>query len=141
MTTFTKLLLAAGLSFATTGVALAAGAEVTHVPGAQAQDIAPMEVPGVNAWLQDALSAEATDKPLTCGFFRIAKSDEPLIYDYDYDETKIVLDGVITVDDGTKKVDAQKGDVLLLPKGAHITFTTETEGTAWVCGARPRDTA
>lgn len=129
------------LALGTAGMASAETAQVTHVPGAQFQEIAPMDVPGVNAWLQDAVSADDAQKPITCGFFRIKKSDEPLVYDYDYDETKIVLDGVISVNDGTKTVNAQKGDVLLLPKGAHIIFTTETEGTAYVCGARARDTA
>ena len=141
MNALSKALLIAAFGGVFAGLAFADGVEVTHVEGAQARDIAPMGVPGVNAWLQDAVSAESDDKPLTCGFFRIQKSDEPLVYDYDYDETKIVLDGEITVNDGTNTINAKKGDVLLLPNGAHITFTTASEGTAYVCGARPRDSA
>lgn len=118
------------------------GPQLTHIPGAQSQDIQSMETPGVNAWLQDVVGTpQGTERPITCAFFRIAKSDKPLVYDYDYDEVKIVLDGVITVSDGTNTVDAKKGDVLLLPNGAHITFSTETEGTAFVCGARDAGTA
>lgn len=136
-----KAALASGLGLASVGFALAEEVQITHVPGAQAQDIQSMDVPGVNAWLQDAVSTDEAENPITCGFFRIEKSDEPLVYDYDYNETKIILDGVITVNDGTKTVDAQKGDVLLLPEGAHITFTTESAGLAYVCGARVRDSA
>lgn len=115
---------------------------LTHIEGAQFQDLDSMETPGVNAWLEDVTgTAAGADRPMTCAFFKIAKSDEPLVYDYDYDEVKIILDGVITVSDGTNTVDAKKGDVLLLPNGAHITFTTDSEGTAFVCGARDAGTA
>lgn len=144
MTYLTRISLVAVLSAASAGsIAYAeAGAQLTHIEGAQSKDIASMETPGVNAWLEDVTgTAAGADRPMTCAFFKIAKSDEPLVYDYDYDEVKIILDGVITVSDGTNTVDAKKGDVLLLPNGAHITFTTETEGTAFVCGARDAGTA
>ena len=144
MTYLTRISLVAVLSAASAGsIAYAeGGAQLTHIEGAQSKDIASMETPGVNAWLEDVTgTADGADRPMTCAFFKIAKSDEPLVYDYDYDEVKIILDGVITVSDGTNTVDAKKGDVLLLPNGAHITFTTETEGTAFVCGARDAGTA
>lgn len=143
MTHLTRISLIAVLAASAGSIAIAQGGpQLTHIEGAQFKDIQPMETPGVNAWLEDVTgTAEGAERPMTCAFFRIAKSDEPLVYDYDYDEVKIILDGVITVSDGTNTVDAKKGDVLLLPNGAHITFTTDTEGTAFVCGARDAGTA
>lgn len=144
MTHLTRISLIAVLAAVSAGsIANAqAGPQLTHIEGAQSKEIQSMEMPGINAWLQDVTGTPSgAERPMTCAFFRIAKSDQPLVYDYDYDEVKIVLDGVITVSDGTNTVDAKKGDVLLLPNGAHITFTTETEGTAFVCGARDAGTA
>lgn len=123
----------------------AAGAEeapgITHIDAAGSMEIAPMDTPGVNAFLQDVVGSDDPDKPITCGFFRLEASAEPLVYTYDYDETKLILEGEITVSGGTDSVDAKAGDVLLLPKGATVTFTTKTAGKAYVCGARQRDTA
>jgi len=143
MTYMTRISLIAVLAASAGSIANAQGGpQLTHIEGAQFQDIQSMDTPGVNAWLEDVTgTAAGAERPMTCAFFRIAKSDEPLVYDYDYDEVKIILDGVITVSDGTNTVDAKKGDVLLLPNGAHITFTTDTEGTAFVCGARDAGTA
>ena len=141
MTRFSRIALPALISIAAVGFAYAQSVEIVHVEGAQSMELAPMDTPGVNAWLSDVVSSDDPEKPITCGFFRLQSSDEPLVYDYDYDETKIILDGVITISDGVKTINAKQGDVVLLPKGAHITFTTESEGTAYVCGARARDTA
>lgn len=141
MSRFSRIALPALVTIAAVGFAHAENVEVVHVEGAQSMEIAPMDVPGVNAWLEDVVSSDDPEHPITCGFFRLQKSDEPLVYDYDYDETKIILDGVITISDGVNTIDAKQGDVVLLPKGAHITFTTESEGSAYVCGARARDSA
>lgn len=144
MTYLKRISLVAVLGAASAGAPAQAdtGALLVHIEGAQFQNFASMETPGVNAWLEDVTgTAAGADRPMTCAFFKIAKSDEPLIYDYDYDEVKIILDGVITVSDGTNTVDATKGDVLLLPNGVHVTFTTDSEGTAFVCGARDAGTA
>lgn len=116
--------------------ASAEGAKMTYVDNAQAMDIESMGMPGINAFLQDVVGSDDPEKPITCALFRLEKSAEPLTYAYDYDEVKIVLDGVITVSDGTTTVDADKGDVLLLPKGSNITFTTASSGLAFVCGQR-----
>lgn len=139
MTSIRNILLASGFAVAA-GMATAAIAQesqgIVHVEDARSMDIAPMEVEGVNAYLEDVVSTGDPDSPLTCGFFRLEASEAPLTYEYDYDETKIILDGVITISDGITTIDAEEGDVVLLPKGSSITFTTESEGTAYVCGAR-----
>lgn len=135
--------IAAGVAAVSLGAAFAAAEtpSLVHIDDARSIEIAPMDEPGVNAFLQDVVGADDGERPITCGFFRIENSPEPLVYTYDYDETKIILDGVITVSDGQNTVEATEGDVLLLPKGVTVSFTTESEGTAYVCGARPRDTA
>lgn len=144
MTQFTR---AAAIAIATVSMGLGGmasaenAAQITHIDNAQSMEIAPMDTPGVNAFLQDVVGSDNPDKPITCGFFRLEASAEPLVYTYDYDETKLILEGEITVSDGTDSVDAKAGDVLLLPKGATVTFTTKTAGKAYVCGARQRDTA
>ena len=58
-----------------------------------------------------------------------------MVYDYTYDEMKIILEGQFEISDETgKKVTATPGDVFYFPKGSKITFTTESYGLAfYVC--------
>ena len=73
---------------------------------------------------------------MSAGFYRLEPGPE-LVYEYTYDEMKIVVDGDYTITDETgQKVRAVKGDVFFFPKGAKITFTTEKGGLAWYCGQR-----
>jgi ethanolamine utilization protein EutQ (cupin superfamily) len=143
MLKFRTLGIAAGIAAATMGISLAAQShgvdkskQVTHIPGAAGKNIKSMNEPGVKAFFEDVVSSNDPKAPITCAMFRIEKS-EPLKYTYDYDDTKIVLDGEITVNDGTTSYTARKGDALLLPKGSSVTFTSASSGTAWACGQRP----
>lgn len=71
------------------------------------------------------------EKPISCGFYRLEKGT-PLVYTYTYDEMKIILEGQFEIADETgQKVTASPGDVFYFPKGAKITFTTETYGLAF----------
>lgn len=71
------------------------------------------------------------EKPISCGFYRLEKGT-PLVYTYTYDEMKIILEGQFEITDETgQKVTASPGDVFYFPKGAKITFTTETYGLAF----------
>ena len=78
--------------------------------------------------------------PISAGFYRLAPGP-PLVYDYTYDEMKILLEGQMDItDEGTgKTVRAGKGDVFFFPKGVRIRFEVP-EGTggglAWFCGQR-----
>lgn len=74
------------------------------------------------------------DKPISCGLYRLEKGT-PLVYEYTYDEMKIILEGEFEISDGTgQKVTAKPGDVFYFPKGAKITFTTPSYGLAfYVC--------
>lgn len=42
----------------------------------------------------------APEKPISCGFFRLEKGT-PLVYEYTYDEMKIILEGEVTISDET----------------------------------------
>ncbi|KAI9737884.1 MAG: hypothetical protein M1834_009254 [Cirrosporium novae-zelandiae] len=86
-----------------------------------------------NAFLGDVYSSDKVDSkaPVTCGFYR-QESGTPLVYTYDYDEMKVILEGEIDIQDETgQKVHATPGDVFWFPKGAKITFTTPSYGLAF----------
>ena len=98
--------------------ASAEGAKMTHVDNAQAMDIKSMEMPGIDARLgRDVVGSDDPEKPITCAFFRLESSAEPLTYDYDYDEVKIVLDGVITVSDGSSASTPTRETCCCCPRG------------------------
>lgn len=93
---------------------------------------------GDNAFLGDVFSTDKTspEKPISSGFFRLVKG-EPLVYTYEYDEMKIVLEGDYTITDTTgQSVTAKPGDVFLFPKGTTITFTTSNYGLGFYVGQR-----
>lgn len=74
---------------------------------------------------------ENPDKPISAGFYRLEKGT-PLVYNYSYDEMKIILEGEFEISDETgQKVKARPGDVFYFPKGVTITFTTESYGLAF----------
>ncbi|ACL58168.1 cupin domain-containing protein [Methylobacterium nodulans] len=125
-----------GAGFTAQGHGVETSAEMTYVKAASSKKIKSMNEPGVKAFFEDIVSSKDPKSPITCAMFRLEKS-EPLKYTYDYDDTKIILDGEITVSDGKSTFTAHKGDALLLPKGANITFTTASSGLAWACGQRP----
>ncbi|CEJ59663.1 ethanolamine utilization protein [Penicillium brasilianum] len=93
-----------------------------------------------NAYLGDIVSSEKdnAEKPMSAGFYRLEKGT-PLEYTYTYDEMKIILEGQFEISDETgQKVTALPGDVFYFPKGAKITFTTETYGLAFYTGQREK---
>lgn len=60
------------------------------------------------------------------------------MYEYTYDEMKIILDGHFYIKDdaGSEEVKATKGDVFFFPKGSTITFRTDDFGHAFYTGGR-----
>lgn len=118
------------------GTAVPEGSKnLTYFKNVQKNPIASMNVPGVNAYFEDVVSSGSKNAPIACGLFKIEKGN-PLVYTYDYDDAKIILDGHIYFSDGTQKVKGQPGDVLFFPKGSTITFSTDKSGLAWACGQR-----
>lgn len=103
----------------------------------------PPLIANENAFLGDVASSDSIDStsPISAGFYRLEKGT-PLVYTYTYHEMKILVEGEMDIEDETgQKVHAVPGDVFWFPKGAKITFTTESYGLAFFTGARKRDGA
>jgi ethanolamine utilization protein EutQ (cupin superfamily) len=118
------------------GVEVPAGRKSLQIfKNAQNMPIASMNEPGVNAYFEDIVGSSSPKAPLSCGLFKMEKG-KSLVYTYDYDDTKIILEGHFYFSDGEQKVKGEKGDVLFFPKGATITFSTDSSGLAYACGQR-----
>ncbi|CCH43712.1 hypothetical protein BN7_3266 [Wickerhamomyces ciferrii] len=79
-----------------------------------------------NSFLGETLASNATDdQRIKAGFFKVIPG-EPLVHTYDADEFKIITEvhnGTFHLSDETgQAIEAQVGDVILLDKGATITF-------------------
>lgn len=95
-----------------------------------------MNVPNVPAWLGDTFVSADKYKTICAGFFRLEKG-EALVYDYDYEEMKIIVDGTFVISDTTgQKVTATAGDVFYFPSGSRITFETPDFAVGFFCGQR-----
>jgi len=131
------VLAACALAFTISGVASAAeNGKPTIEVHKQAREatIGPMEGSD-NAFLEDVVSSDDPDAPVTCAFFRLEQG-EPLNYTYDYDEIKIVLEGHMTIADADGEHEVSAGDVVYLPNGVETTFTTDESALAFTCGQR-----
>jgi len=109
---------------------------------AVAMPLPSMNVPNVDAHLGDLFhSTETGGKTICCGFFRL-NAGKPLVYDYDYHEMKIIVEGQMTIADETGQVvEASVGDVLYFAAGSRITFSTASTGLGFFCGRREPGTA
>jgi ethanolamine utilization protein EutQ len=95
-----------------------------------------MNVAGVPAWLGDTFVSADKDKTICAGFFRLEKGN-PLVYTYDYEEMKIIVEGEFNITDQTgQKVNAKPGDVLYFADGDTITFETPSHAIGFFCGQR-----
>ncbi|KAL2859508.1 hypothetical protein BJX68DRAFT_226353 [Aspergillus pseudodeflectus] len=76
--------------------------------------------------------------PLTGSLFYIEHtSDEQELRPYDYDETGVVLKGVLTIEDEAgKTATLGKGDTFFIHRGSRIKFTTPDFGIAFKGAAR-----
>ncbi len=107
-----------------------------HIEGAQAKDINSLGIDGINAFLQDTISSDNEEAPITCGFFKM-ESGNPLEYTYSYDECKIMLEGEMTIsEDGGSTINMKPGDVVYFDKGTKVTFTSNSSGKAFYVGQR-----
>ncbi|KAK3681319.1 RmlC-like cupin domain-containing protein [Podospora appendiculata] len=121
---------------------------LTHKPAAQSGTV-PLLYPGVAAKANVFLGGKSNlpfhlvatkdeTAPIAAGLFRMEKG-EPLVYNYTYDEAKIILEGEcsITDEEGTTVI-AKPGDVFLFPKGTTITFESQDYLLAFYVGQRPQ---
>lgn len=115
---------------------------MSYKPSAEGKEVKPPAIPspGNNSFLGDIFNSDAPkDKQISCGFYKQEKG-EPLVYHYDYDEMKIILEveGVFTIADETgHKVTASPGDVFYFKNGTTVTFETTGYGYAFFTGLRP----
>lgn len=93
-------------------------------------DLPSMEEPGSIANARDIFETPGGAR-LSSGFFELEAS-EPLVYDYAYDEVKIVLEGELDVRDeatGTT-TRGERFDVFFIPRGSRVAFSTPTRALA-----------
>jgi ethanolamine utilization protein EutQ (cupin superfamily) len=107
-----------------------------HATNAQRMELPSMDVLGTQAFLADVHTSKDPAKPITCGFFRM-ESGPPLVYDYNYEEMKVIVEGEMVISDETgQTVEAKPGDVFYFAKGSRITFASPTYGIGFFCGQR-----
>ena len=103
---------------------------------AQAKSITSLNIEGINAYLQDTVSSNNDNAPISCGFFRMEAGD-PLEYTYSYDECKIMLEGELTIfEEGGQTITVRPGDVVYFDSGTKVIFSSKTSGTAFYVGQR-----
>ncbi|WP_223256991.1 cupin domain-containing protein [Arthrobacter globiformis] len=95
-----------------------------------------MNEPGVDAAIGDSFSNPG-GSAISAGFFEL-RASEPLVYEYTYDEMKVVVQGeFILTDQGTGDVvRAKERDVLFFPKGTTVKFETPDYALGFYTGHR-----
>ncbi|PNH85554.1 cupin domain-containing protein [Arthrobacter sp. AFG20] len=95
-----------------------------------------MNEPGCEAAIGDSLS-NPEGAAISAGFFEL-KASEPLVYEYTYDEMKVVVQGeFILTDQATGDVTrAKERDVLFFPKGTTVKFETPDYALGFYTGHR-----
>ena len=107
-----------------------------YLSGAQAKNIKSLGIDGINAFLEDVVSSNNEEAPISAGFFRM-EAGNPLEYTYSYDECKIMLEGEMTITEaGGETVSLKPGDVVYFDAGTKVVFSSETSGTAFYVGQR-----
>lgn len=114
---------------------------LSYVPRAEGYEKKPPLISAESSFLGDVLNSTEPGKELAAGFYRQEKGTK-LVYEYTYDEMKIVLEGNFTMEDETGKVvEAKPGDTFFFPKGTTITFSSTDYGLAYFVGLRKPDGA
>ncbi len=101
----------------------------------QSMDIASLNIEGINAFLQDVVSSNDEDAPITCGMFRMEEG-KPLDYTYSYAECKIMLEGEMTITENGSTASMKPGDVVYFDKDTSVTFSSNSSGLAFYVGQR-----
>lgn len=95
------------------------------------------DYPGTEGYIADVY--ENPDGSVMCsGFFELRHTDEPLVYHYEYDEMKVVLEGEFLLENtetGQTMV-AKAKDAIFFPKGSRIAFSTPSYALAFYAGHR-----
>jgi ethanolamine utilization protein EutQ len=85
--------------------------------------------------------ANPEGSPMCSGFFELRHTAEPLLYFYEYDEMKVVLEGEFLLEniDTGQRVVAKAKDAIFFPKGSRINFSTPDRALAFYTGYRSAD--
>ena len=95
------------------------------------------EYPGTEGYIGDVY--ENPDGSVMCsGFFELRHTDEPLYYEYEYDEMKVVLEGefLLENEETGQTLVARAKDAIFFPKGSKIRFSTPDYALAFYAGHR-----
>jgi ethanolamine utilization protein EutQ len=95
------------------------------------------QYPGTDGYIADTYANP--DVSVMCsGFFELNHADEPLLYEYTYDEMKVVLEGEFLLEnaDTGQKLVAKAKDAIFFPKGSRILFSTPDRALAFYAGHR-----
>lgn len=103
------------------------------------------DLPFMEGYAGEGYIADVYENPdgsaMCSGFFELKHADEPLLYEYTYDEMKVVLEGEFileNVDTGQVRV-AKAKDAIFFPAGSRINFSTPSYALAFYCGHRQAD--
>ena len=107
-----------------------------HFGKISSNSLPAMEGEDAAAFLKDFAVSEDSEKPISCGLFRL-ETGKTMTYTYTYHEMKLIVEGQFEIEDGTgQKVSASQGDLFYFPKGSKITFSTPDFGVGFFCGQR-----
>lgn len=101
------------------------------------KNLPPMGIPGTAGFIGDTY--ENPEGSVMCsGFFELHHSDEPLFYEYEYDEMKVVLEGEFLLEnkESGQRIVAKARDAIWFPKGSKINFSTPDRALAFYVGHR-----
>lgn len=102
-------------------------------------------LPPMTEYAGDGYIGDVYENPqgsaMCSGYFELNHADEPLLYEYTYDEMKIVLKGEFTFEnvDTGQTVVAKENDAIFFPAGSRINFTTPSYALAFYVGTRQAD--
>ena len=120
----------------TMGTLATAGAIHRVSGGDQTLPSMSADYPGSEGFIGDSFS-NPEGAPISSGFFELYRS-EPLIYEYTYDEMKVVIQGEFLLTDQAtgESLVARERDVLFFPKGTTVKFETPDYALGFYVGAR-----
>jgi ethanolamine utilization protein EutQ len=95
------------------------------------------EYPGTQGYIGD-IYENPDDSVMCSGFFELRHTDEPLYYEYEYDEMKVVLEGEFLLENKEtgQMLVAKAKDAIFFPKGSKIHFSTPSYALAFYAGHR-----
>jgi len=104
------------------------------------RDLPSMGIPNTEGFIKDVYENPGGSR-MCAGFFELKHTDEPLLYIYNYDEMKVVLEGEFLLEnkDTGQTLVARPKDAIFFPKGSRIYFSTPSYALAFYCGDRNTD--